>query len=214
MLGINFDTIRFAAPEDLWLLIVPGILLLGWCWQLAGAAARLAALSAASPLARARALPGVRQPGLLAVPDPGERVHDPRAVAADRGRGARAHGRRRSRRPPGRLRLHAHAGRRRQPLAAFDALPARPRRIAGVEGRPHRDGAVRAHRGAAGAAHQGSEYLLLLPRSPRPGTAVPPRGRHQLGHQHRARHRLGHAADREGRPSSTASRRTPRRSCW
>ena len=59
------------------------------------------------------------------------------------------------------------AGRRRQPLAAVDAVPARARRIAGVEGRPHRDGAVRAHRGAAGAADQGSEHVLLLPRSPR-----------------------------------------------
>src|SRR5258708_13614376 len=35
MLGINLDTIRFAAPEYLWLLIAPGALLLGWFWQLA-----------------------------------------------------------------------------------------------------------------------------------------------------------------------------------
>src|SRR5258706_4839979 len=35
MLGINFDTIRFATPEYLWLLIAPGVLLIGWSWQLA-----------------------------------------------------------------------------------------------------------------------------------------------------------------------------------
>ena len=35
MLGIDFDTIRFATPEYLWLLIAPGILVLGWFWQLA-----------------------------------------------------------------------------------------------------------------------------------------------------------------------------------
>ena len=35
MLGINLDTVRFATPEYLWLLIAPGVLLLGWCWQLA-----------------------------------------------------------------------------------------------------------------------------------------------------------------------------------
>ena len=35
MLGINLDTIRFATPEYLWLLIVPGVLLIGWFWQLA-----------------------------------------------------------------------------------------------------------------------------------------------------------------------------------
>jgi Ca-activated chloride channel homolog len=34
LLGINFDTIRFAAPEYLWLLIAPGVLLLGWGYQL------------------------------------------------------------------------------------------------------------------------------------------------------------------------------------
>jgi hypothetical protein len=35
VLGINLDTVRFATPEYLWLLIVPGVLLLGWFWQLA-----------------------------------------------------------------------------------------------------------------------------------------------------------------------------------
>src|SRR5437867_2531959 len=34
MLGINFETLRFAAPQYLWLLIAPGVLLVGWCWQL------------------------------------------------------------------------------------------------------------------------------------------------------------------------------------
>src|SRR3954462_5454436 len=34
MLGVNLDTIHFATPEYLWLLIAPGVLLLGWCWQL------------------------------------------------------------------------------------------------------------------------------------------------------------------------------------
>jgi Ca-activated chloride channel family protein len=34
LLGINLDTIRFAAPEYLWLLIAPGLLLLGWGYQL------------------------------------------------------------------------------------------------------------------------------------------------------------------------------------
>ena len=42
--------------------------------------------------------------------------------------------------------------RRRRPVAAVDAVSARARRIARVEGRPHRDGAVRAHRRAAGPA--------------------------------------------------------------
>jgi Ca-activated chloride channel family protein len=31
--GIDFSTIRFAEPEYLWLLVAPGILLLGWVWQ-------------------------------------------------------------------------------------------------------------------------------------------------------------------------------------
>ncbi len=35
MLGINLDTVRFATPEYLWLLIAPGALLVGWFWQLA-----------------------------------------------------------------------------------------------------------------------------------------------------------------------------------
>jgi len=34
LLGINLDTVRFAAPEYLWLLIAPGVLLVGWVWQL------------------------------------------------------------------------------------------------------------------------------------------------------------------------------------
>jgi Ca-activated chloride channel family protein len=33
VLGINFETIRFAAPEYLWLLIAPGALIVGWFWQ-------------------------------------------------------------------------------------------------------------------------------------------------------------------------------------
>src|SRR3954447_17788976 len=34
MLGIDFETVRFARAEYLWLLIVPGVLLVGWVWQL------------------------------------------------------------------------------------------------------------------------------------------------------------------------------------
>src|SRR5437763_5082671 len=34
MLGINFETLRFAAPQYLWLLMAPGVLLVGWFWQL------------------------------------------------------------------------------------------------------------------------------------------------------------------------------------
>src|SRR3954464_4509906 len=34
MLGIDFETVRFAQPQYLWLLIVPGVLLVGWVWQL------------------------------------------------------------------------------------------------------------------------------------------------------------------------------------
>jgi von Willebrand factor type A domain len=34
VLGIDFDTVRFAAPEYVWLLIAPGVLLVGWAWQL------------------------------------------------------------------------------------------------------------------------------------------------------------------------------------
>ena len=127
------------------------------------------------------------------------RLRHPRAGAADGRRFAGADRRRRPRHPPGRLGVDAHGRRRRQPLAALDAVPADARRVAGVERRSHGDGAVRAHRRAAGAADEGSEHLLLLPRSSGAGIAVPPRRRHDLGHQHRARHRLGHAADREGR---------------
>lgn len=35
MLGISLETVRFGAPEFLWLLIAPGALLVGWGWQLA-----------------------------------------------------------------------------------------------------------------------------------------------------------------------------------
>ncbi|HKB11298.1 MAG TPA: vWA domain-containing protein [Vicinamibacterales bacterium] len=34
MLGIDLETVRFAQPQYLWLLIVPGVLLIGWFWQL------------------------------------------------------------------------------------------------------------------------------------------------------------------------------------
>jgi len=34
-MGINVDTLRFADPQYLWLLVVPGGLLVGWFWQLA-----------------------------------------------------------------------------------------------------------------------------------------------------------------------------------
>ena len=34
MLGINFETLRFGAPQYLWLLIAPAVLLAGWFWQL------------------------------------------------------------------------------------------------------------------------------------------------------------------------------------
>jgi len=34
-MGIDFDTLRFAAPQYLWLLVAPGVLLVGWFWQLA-----------------------------------------------------------------------------------------------------------------------------------------------------------------------------------
>jgi hypothetical protein len=34
LIGIDFETVRFAAPEYVWLLIAPGVLLLGWVWQL------------------------------------------------------------------------------------------------------------------------------------------------------------------------------------
>jgi hypothetical protein len=34
VLGIDFETIRFASPEYVWLLIAPGVLLVGWVWQL------------------------------------------------------------------------------------------------------------------------------------------------------------------------------------
>src|ERR671938_1661162 len=34
MLGIDLETVRFAQPQYLWLLIVPGVLLVGWVWQL------------------------------------------------------------------------------------------------------------------------------------------------------------------------------------
>ena len=35
MLGINPDTLRFGTPQYLWLLVGSGVLLVGWCWQLA-----------------------------------------------------------------------------------------------------------------------------------------------------------------------------------
>ncbi len=35
MLGIDLDTLRFAAPQYLWLLIAPAVLLIAWFWQLA-----------------------------------------------------------------------------------------------------------------------------------------------------------------------------------
>jgi Ca-activated chloride channel family protein len=34
VLGIDLETVRFAAPEYLWLLMAPGALLVGWVWQL------------------------------------------------------------------------------------------------------------------------------------------------------------------------------------
>jgi Ca-activated chloride channel family protein len=34
VLGINLETVRFADPEYLWLLIAPGALLVAWVWQL------------------------------------------------------------------------------------------------------------------------------------------------------------------------------------
>src|SRR5439155_12118045 len=107
-----------------------------------GAAARRAALPPAPPPAGARALSHFRQPRLLALPDPRERVRDRRAVAADGDRRAGAYGGRRSGRAAGRIGLDADRRRaRRQPLAAIDALPARARRIARLARRSHGDGA-------------------------------------------------------------------------
>jgi Ca-activated chloride channel homolog len=34
VVGIDLETVRFAEPEYLWLLIAPGLLLIGWAWQL------------------------------------------------------------------------------------------------------------------------------------------------------------------------------------
>ena len=34
LLGVNLETVRFADPEYLWLLLAPGVLLIGWIWQL------------------------------------------------------------------------------------------------------------------------------------------------------------------------------------
>jgi hypothetical protein len=34
VLGIDLETVRFADPEYLWLLMAPGVLLVGWVWQL------------------------------------------------------------------------------------------------------------------------------------------------------------------------------------
>src|SRR3990172_3789696 len=31
---MNLETVRFAEPEFLWLLMAPGLLLIGWVWQL------------------------------------------------------------------------------------------------------------------------------------------------------------------------------------
>ena len=167
MLGIDLDTIRFATPEYLWLLIAPGVLLIGWFWQLA---------------ARRRDSRRFRQHRRLPVrerfPVFGNLVFWLCLILASACTILALS------RPTAAAALVRTAGVdlvilqdgsasmrtgdvRRQPLAALDALPARARRIAGVEGRSHGDGAVRAHRGAAGAADQGSEHLLLLPRSPR-----------------------------------------------
>jgi Ca-activated chloride channel homolog len=33
--GVNLDSVHFADPEYLWLLLAPGVLLVGWAWQLA-----------------------------------------------------------------------------------------------------------------------------------------------------------------------------------
>src|ERR1051325_6694903 len=94
---IDLDTIRFGAPEYLWLLVAPAALFAIWCWQLSR---------------RRRDARQYRQHRRLADPQRG----------------------RRSRRPAGRLRLDADARRPRRSLAAIDPVPARARRIAGVEG--------------------------------------------------------------------------------
>ena len=62
MLGIDLETVRFAKPEYLWLLIVPGVLLVGWVWQLT--ARRRAASCHTQPTSNAAgAISSQRYPG-------------------------------------------------------------------------------------------------------------------------------------------------------
>ncbi len=161
----------------------------------------------------ARALPHHRGRTLLALRDrrDGAALRRPRAAA--RRRLDRAPRRRGHRGAARRVRLDARAGRGGKPVAALHQVPAHAGRLAELGRGPHGADAVRAHCGATGAPDARSEYVLLLPRPPGGQPAVPARGRHELGHQHRPRHRMGVAPDRERTRSCAASRRTRSSSC-
>ena len=176
-----------------------GVLLIGWVLAAGGAAARLAALPAAPPAAGARAVPDLRQPGVLAVPDPRHRLHDPRARAAD-GRGvAGPHRRRRSRHPAGRLGVDAHgatspatagSGRCGSCATLGESLAWKDDRMAM---------ALFAHIAAPQVrlTKDPNTFFFFLDHL---AQESPFRLEDDttLGHQHRARHRVGDAADREG----------------
>ena len=159
---IDLDTLRFAAPIYLWLLVVPAALLLLWGWRVYRRRTDIGRLR------RQRTLP-VRERyallgdltfwlcGLIA----GVAVHRRAGAAAGAGV-VGAQGQRRYRRPAGRVRLDACHRRAAGSLAALGSVPADVRRGAQLAGRPRRAGAVRANRRAAGAADQAIPNALFF----------------------------------------------------
>ena len=190
----------------------------------AGAAGRAAgglALAARAPAAGHAAVPAppraagartLRAGGwthVLAVPDSRGRLPRRGAGAAAGPRQPRAPGGHRLHRPAGRIDVDARDGRAARPLAALDGLAAHVRRDAELDGSAGRPGAVRLPPGAAGAPDDRSERLLLLPRPPGRRAAVPPRGRHQLGHEHRGGDLLGRQDGRRRRGAVRAPAERP-----
>ena len=196
---LDVSTLRFGEPAYLWLLGLSAALLAVWVWRVARRRrdVRRMRQGRVLPLRERFSLFGDLAFWLCALVAASLVIV---ALARPQALTSRVQaGERRHRHPAGCLGVDVRQRRSARPVAALGPVPADVRRVVELAGRSRRAGAVRAARGAAGAAHQGSQLALLLHRSSRRALAVSARERADLGHEHRGGAALGAAAGREGR---------------
>ena len=136
--SIDLANVSFGEPEILWLLVVPGLLLVFWTWRLLRRRARPHPPAPGADGPDPRAARAVRRSAVLAVPDRRDVAPHRRGRAPARARHRRAAGRHRPDHPAGRLVLDESRRRAGRPLAAVGAIPADARRLPELAERPHR----------------------------------------------------------------------------